>query len=145
MKDRLKEIISDKGKRTVFDLVAGIVSYGMIVLLGGGIVRCFFPYKYYTFATGSLLGMLIAVFMVMHMYSVLERAMLCDKVHAKRKTKFGALLRMFVMACALTASVLLPQALSVWGVMAGILTLKIAALTQPLIDRFIAKFVKKEE
>ncbi len=145
MTERLHSILSDKGKRTAFDLVAGIVVYDLLALLIGSMVRIFFVFRYRIFLTGIALGAAVAVFMVVHMYSVLEKAILCDKKHAKRKTKLGAFLRMLVMAGALAASALLPDHISMVGVIVGILALKIAALTQPMIDRLISKFVKKEE
>ena len=146
MTEKLKDILNnDKGKRTAFDLIAGIIVYDILALLIGGIVRIFFDYLFRAYALGILIGMAVAVFMVVHMYTVLEKAVLCDKKNAKRKTKLGAFLRMLVMAAALAVSVLIPQYLSIIGVFLGIFALKIAALTQPLIDRFILKFVKKEE
>ncbi len=145
MKERLREMFSDKGKRTAFDLILGTVLYDVIALIIGAVVLQFFKFRYLPYSLGVFLGMAVAVFMVMHMYSVLEKAVLCDKQQAKRKTKFGALLRMFVMVAALIASALLPKILSMIGTLIGIFALKIAALTQPLIDKIVSKFVKKEE
>ncbi len=145
MTERLRIILSDKGKRTALDLMAGIVLYDILAIAAGGILRNFFNFNYFAYAMGTLLGMAVALFMTFHMYHVLERAILCDKKRAKTKTKLGALLRMFVMVAALIAGALLPEYFSVIGVFIGIFALKIAALTQPLIDRFFSKFVKKEE
>ncbi len=139
------DVFSDKGKRTAFDLVAGIVLYDLSALVIGAAVRLFFDFSYMPYALGIMAGMAVAVFMVIHMYAVLEKAVLCDKKQAKTKTKLGALLRMAVMVAVLILSALLPQFVSMLGVIIGILALKIAALTQPLIDRFVSKFVKKEE
>jgi hypothetical protein len=145
MTERLRTLLSDKGKRTALDLMAGIVVYDLLAIAVGGILRKFFEFNYFTYAMGTLLGMAVAIFMTFHMYHVLEQAVLCDAKRAKTKTKLGALLRMFVMAGALAAGALLPKAFSVIGVFSGIFALKIAALTQPLIDRFFSKFVKKED
>ncbi len=145
MTGKLQEVLSDKGKRTAFDLIVGIVLADILAFLLGLAVHCFFDFGIRAYGLGLLLGMIVAVFMTVHMYKVLERAVLCDKKHAKRKTKLGALARMAVMAAALAVSALFPEILSLVGVFLGIFGLKIAALSQPLIDRFISKFVKKEE
>ncbi|MCR5585681.1 MAG: hypothetical protein K6F63_09655 [Lachnospiraceae bacterium] len=145
MKERFMNIVSDKGKRTAFDLVSGTVLYDLLALVIGAVVRLFFDFNCMAYAFGILAGMAVAVFMVIHMYTVLEKAVICDKKHARAKTKFGALLRMAVMVVVLIASALLPEFISMLGVIIGILALKIAALTQPLIDKFVSKFVKKEE
>lgn len=145
MKDRITDMLSDKGKRTAFDLASGIILYDLVALFAGAVVHLFFDFRYTAFFTGIFAGMAVAEFMVFHMHSVLEKAMLCDKKQAKRKTKLGALLRMAVTVAVLIASALLPKYISMAGVIIGILALKIAALTQPLIDRYVSKFVKKEE
>ncbi len=145
MTGKIQEVLSDKGKRTAFDLIAGTVFYDAVAFPLSLIVHCFFDFKTAAFGLGLFLGMTVAVFMIIHMYSVLEKAVLCDKKHAKRKTKLGALVRMLVMAAALAVAALFPEILSLVGVFLGIFGLKIAALSQPLIDRFISKFVKKEE
>lgn len=138
-------MLSDKGKRTLAELCTGIVVYGIVALAASVVVRQFFEFSLLPVILGMIIGMIVAIFMVFHMYHVLEKAILCDKKSAKRKTELGALLRMAVMAGVLVAGALLPDHISIIGVMIGILTLKIAALTQPLIDKVFSKYVKKEE
>ncbi|MCR5823219.1 MAG: hypothetical protein K6G60_02200 [Lachnospiraceae bacterium] len=145
MAEKIRDMLSDKGKRTLLELLTGVVVYDMAALAVGAFVLFFYKYNYHAYVPGILLGMSVAWFMVIHMYHVLEKAMLCDKKHAKNKTKLGALVRMFVMVGALIVSAVLPAYISMVGVMVGIFALKIAALTQPLIDKVFSKFVKKEE
>ncbi|MBQ7636528.1 MAG: hypothetical protein IJS80_04380 [Lachnospiraceae bacterium] len=145
MKEKLKDLLFDKGKRTAFDLIAGTILCDLIALPAGLIAERFFKFRYLPFCLGIISGMTVAVFMVIHMYSVLEKAVLCDKKQAKHKTKLGAFIRMLVMVGVMIAAALLPDFLSLVGVVIGILALKIAALSQPLIDKFVSKFVKKEE
>ncbi len=145
MIDNIRKAMGDKGKRTLADLIVGILAFSLLALALGIAICIFFKFSAHFFALGVLFGAGVAVFMTLHMYSVLEKAMLCDKKRAKHKTKLGAVFRMLVMVGAMTACILLPGYEAFAGCMVGIFSLKIAALSQPKIDKFVSKFVKKEE
>lgn len=134
------EALKDKGKRTLADLIIGIALIDIVALAGN--VFCKNKPAY---SLGILLGCLVAVFMCIHMYVTLERAMLCDSKKAKAKTKLAAFLRMIVMVAALAAGALLPDYVSIIGVMIGILALKVSALMQPLTDKFVLNIICKGE
>lgn len=134
----MKEKLQDKGKRTLFDLIIGIIVIDIIALIGN--VFCKNKLSY---SLGLLLGFIVALFMCIHMYVSLEKAILCDSKKARTKTKLAAVLRMIVMMAALMAGAIFPDYVSIIGVMIGILALKVSALMQPLTDKFILKTLCK--
>lgn len=133
-----KEGLKDKGKRTLVDLLAGIVAFDALAFIGN-----IFCKNKLAYSLGILLGFLVAVFMCIHMYVTIEKAIMCDSKKAKAKTKLAAFLRMLVMVAALAAGALLPDYVSIIGVMIGILALKVSALMQPLTDKLILKTLCK--
>lgn len=135
-----KNVAEDKGKRTLVDLVTGILGFSVLA-----IVPVFFVPRKLQYGLGLLLGTSVALFMVFHMYYTLEKVFLCDNKTAKAKARFGAFLRLLSIMAALALSITLTEWLSVFGVVAGILSLKIAAFFQPSIDILVLKFFKKEE
>ncbi len=136
----MKEALKDKGKRTLADLIIGIVLIDLLALVGN-----IFCKNKLAYSLGLLLGCIVAIFMCVHMYVTLEKAMLCDNKKAKTKTKLAAFLRMIVMVAALAAGALLPRYVSIISVMIGILALKVSALMQPLTDKFVLKILCKGE
>lgn len=134
----MKEKLQDKGKRTLFDLIVGIVVIDMVALIGNVFCR-----NKTAYSLGVLLGGSVALFMCIHMYVSLEKAILCDSKKASAKTKLAAVLRMVVMMAALAAGAIFPDYVSIIGVMIGILALKVSALMQPLTDKLILKTLCK--
>lgn len=130
----MNEFLNDKGKRTLVELLFGIAVINIIAMAGN-----FFFKNKLAYTLGILLGCAVACFMCIHMYKTLEKAMLCDDKKAKSKTKLSAFLRMLVMVGALIAGVLLPEYISLPGVMIGIISLKVSALLQPLTDKLFFK------
>lgn len=119
------------GKTTLYELFAGILLVFLLLLLGNLIVEQKLPYT-----LGLLIGTGIAVFMSLHIYASLEKAMLYDKETATKKTKRAFFIRMLVMVASIMAAAMFPQYISILGVVLGILTLKFAAYLQPLTHKF---------
>ncbi len=143
MSTKLKSIkesewVTDKGRRTLLDLILGIVAFDILAL-----IPIFFLKNKLPYFLGMVLGCMVAVFMSVHMYSTLEKALLLDSKGAKHKTRLGAFLRMLLMAGALIAAALLPDYISLIATMIGIFALKVAALIQPFTDILVLKITGK--
>ena len=126
------------GRQTRNELWIGIVVFVALFMLGNLLTEKKLPYT-----SGLLLGGGVAVGMVGHMYGSIERALLYEEETAKKKIRFGSILRMVVMAVALATAVLLPEYLSVLGVFFGIISLKFSAYVQPLTHKVFLKFIFK--
>ncbi|MBR6359999.1 MAG: hypothetical protein IKS11_10185 [Lachnospiraceae bacterium] len=61
MKDRITDMLSDKGKRTAFDLASGIILYDLVALFAGAVVHLFFDFRYTAFFTGIFSGMAVSL------------------------------------------------------------------------------------
>lgn len=131
-------MIEAEEKKMLYELLAGIAMLSIPELAAGFAITHRLSYVF-----GALLGIAIAVFMALHMYVTLKRAMLEGEAAAAKKMKFGTFLRMAVMFAGMLTAVLLPEVFSLVGVMLGILTLKLAALLQPLTNRLFDKILSK--
>lgn len=132
------EWVTDKGQRTLLDLILGIIAFDILAL-----IPTFFIKNKLQYALGIILGLFVAVFMSVHMYRTLEKAILMDSKGAKHKTRLGAFLRLLLMAGALIAAALFPDYISLIGTMIGIFGLKVAALVQPFTDIAVLKITGK--
>ncbi len=133
----MQSVLCDKGKRTLIDLLLGMMVLCLVALLGNLIASNKLAYT-----LGVFLGLLTASLMCIHMYKSLNRILLFDKKRAKAKARLAAFFRMLMMVAALMAAALLPDYLSVVGVFLGILSLKLAAEMQPLTDKLVIKIFK---
>lgn len=125
-------------RQTRNELLTGIGLFTAVFLLGD-----LFAENKLAYTLGLLLGAVVAVFMVLHMYSTLERVLLYDQDTAKKKMKFASMFRMFFMIVALVVAALVPKYFSVLGVLLGILSLKFSAYVQPLTHKVFLKFIIK--
>ncbi|MBP5249490.1 MAG: hypothetical protein J6Z46_05740 [Lachnospiraceae bacterium] len=145
MKTTLMTYLEDKGRRTLFELMAGIVLLDLIALIGNIFIKNgnAFVKNRLAYTLGIILGMTVALLMALHMYKTLEKAILCDKERAKSKTRLAAFLRMLMMVASLAAAALFPDYISIIALMIGILAMKASALMQPLTDKFVLKILSK--
>ncbi len=132
------EWVTDKGQRTLLDLLLGIIAFDILAL-----IPIFFIKGKFSYLLGMILGCAVAVFMSIHMYRTLEKAILMDSKGAKHKTRLGAFLRLLIMAGALIVSALFPDYISLISTMVGIFGLKVAALIQPFTDIAVLKITGK--
>ena len=126
------------GRQTRKELWAGIVLFVLVFMLGNLLASDKLAYT-----LGLLLGGAMAIGLVGHMHSSMERALLYDEDTAKKKVKLSSVLRMLFMAIALATAALLPEYLSVAGVFLGILSLKFSAYLQPLTHKVLQNFINK--
>ena len=125
-------------KRTLYELLAGIVVCLILFLPGN-----FFVSNHLAYTLGIILGGVIAGFMSTHMYSALQRAMLYDEDTASKKVQKGTFVRLLLMMAGLVAALVFPEWISIVGVALGVLSLKFSAYLQPLTHKFLEKFIDK--
>ena len=125
-------------KRTLYELLAGVVLCLLILLLGN-----LFVSNRLAYTLGLIIGGIIAGSMSAHMYHALQQAMLYDEETAAKKVQKGTMLRYLFMLAGLVAALLLPEYISVIGVALGVLSLKFSAYLQPLTHKFFKKFIDK--
>ena len=125
-------------KRTLSELLAGVVLCLLILLLGN-----LFVSNRLAYTLGLIIGGIIAGSMSAHMYHALQQAMLYDEETAAKKVQKGTMLRYLFMLAGLVAALLLPEYISVIGVALGVLSLKFSAYLQPLTHKFFKKFIDK--
>ena len=125
-------------KHTLYELLAGIVFFFLLFLLGN-----IFASNRTAYTLGLLMGCIIAGIMSMHMYHALEQAMLYDEETAAKKVQKGTMLRFLLMIAGLVAALVFPEWISVIGVALGVLSLKFSAYLQPLTHKVIQNFINK--
>ncbi len=125
-------------KQTMKELLIGIAFFSILFLAGN-----FFASNKLAYTLGLVLGSLIAAIMSGHMYHSIEEAMLYEEDAASRKVKIGAIFRGFLIMAGLAAALLLPQWISLLGVIFGVLSLKFSAYVQPLTHRVLQKILNK--
>lgn len=130
----------DSLKRTVLELILGIVASG-ILFEGVGILLVKDKLSY---SIGILCGMVIAVLMMFHMAHSLNNALDWDADHAKRSVRSSAVLRYFTVA-GIMAVMAYFRIGSIVSCFLGIMTLKTAAYTQPFVHKLINKLCNIEE
>lgn len=126
------------GKQTRTELITGVIVFFVVFLIGN-----LLAVHKTAYTLGLCLGAVVAVFMVLHMYATLERAMLYDQDTAKKKIRLASMLRMVIMVAALAIAAIIPGYLSIFGVLLGILSLKFSAYVQPLTHKVFLKFIIK--
>lgn len=125
----------NKAKETLRELLLSIVFWFLVIFMVGGLIS-----RKTSFLLGLLLGTVIAVIMVQHMYYSLDRALDMDERSATKYTRKQAGLRMVLMCLCLGVAFTFPQVFHVVGTMLGIFTLKFGALSYPLIHKLLSRF-----
>lgn len=116
----LKELYIGIGITALFFLILGII-----------VMRPF-----YIFAIGLLVGVLGACVWVYSMYDTLDRALDLSKKNAKSFVALRSILRLIIVCVVMGVAIYIHWVLFV-GVTVGLLTLKISALINPYIKRYL--------
>ena len=130
----------DSLKRTVLELLLGIVLFGLLF----EVVGLFLVKDKIAHSIGIACGMLIAAGMAVHMAYNIDDALNWDAETAARTLKRGSMLRYgaVVLITMLLAYLKIGNVISCF---VGIMTLKTAAYTQPIVHKVINKIFKIEE
>lgn len=86
--------------------------------------------------SGTVIGGLVAVGMLFHMFRHLDIALDMDPKHASSHTQGAAIRRMVMMAVCMGGSMYLYQYIHPMGVVLGLFGVKIGAFLQPTVHRF---------
>ncbi|WP_310604411.1 ATP synthase subunit I [Anaerosporobacter sp.] len=120
---------------TLKDLIIGIVVSAVVTCIVGTLIAN----NKVSFLLGELLGTVIAIMIVIHLNATISKSLDMDEGGATSYTKKMAILRIFIMGCAVVVALTFPNVFSLIGTLLGILGLKFSAYLQPLTNKFITK------
>ncbi len=124
---------------TVRDLLLGALIYGIIVEVIGLIL----VENRFSYSLGILVGYICVVLMTCHMYLTLEKALDMDPDSASKYVLRNSILRYVSLFAILVGIMLIPQ-ISVIAVIIMIFGMKISAVLQPQISKYITSKIFKE-
>ena len=119
------------GRQTLSELIIGIVILAVIIT----IVGVFLSTNKFAFVMGMLLGVVVAIIMGVSMYRSLDRSLELDTTSAVGYMKRNVFLRVLLIVGAIAAAIIAAKYISTFGVIIGILCLKLSAYLQPLTHR----------
>lgn len=133
-------------KETLFGFGIGIGIYAVLVELVG----IFFSKDMAAYTLGLLFGVIIAVFLVLHMAKTLDKALDLPQKQATKYVKKQSFLRLFIMTLALITGLVVDQ-FNFIALALGIFGLKVGALTAPFFlkrlyaDSYVTRELTEEE
>lgn len=113
-------------KETITGFLIGIVIYAVMIEAVG----IFFSEDIFSYTLGLLFGVVIAVFLMIHMAKTLDKALDLPEAQATKYVRKQSFLRLFVMLLALIISLAIYW-FNFIAVVLGMLGLKIGALIAP--------------
>ena len=121
----------EEAKETLVGLEIGVGIATILIAVLFCLLRLELPY-----VLGALAGGVLAAGLAYHMYRSLDEALDLgeDSVTFMRKK---TIFRILIMGLAVLAAIRFPQYLNLVGVLLGILSLKVSALLQPVIQTYI--------
>ena len=129
----------DEAGRTLAGLIFGCMLFGILVIIIGLV---FVP-KRLLFTAGVILGEIAAALFLINMYDTIETSLLMNEKRAKGFTFGRKTVRLIIAIAVLVITIIL----DVWmfaGAAIGLYTIKLSALTNPLIDKLIGRIIEEE-
>lgn len=120
-----------EGRQTFRDILVGIAIFGILLVLIG-IIWTGSKLDYYI---GLALGLIVAIAMVIDMYSSLQKGLTMDNKKASNYFRKKVIARIALILVILLVALFLED-IQLLSVLFGILTLKFSAYLQPLTHRF---------
>lgn len=133
-------------KETIVGFLIGIGIYAVLIELVG----FFFSENFLSYTLGLLFGVVVAIFLIIHMAKTLDRALDLPQGQAIKYTRRQSFLRLVVMLVAMVIALMVEQ-LNFIAVILGMLGLKIGAFIAPKLlkilypEDFVTKLVMDEE
>lgn len=127
-------------KETLTGFLIGIGIYAVLIEAVG----FFFSEDLLSYTLGLLFGVVIAIFLIIHMAKTLDKALDLPQTQATKYVKRQSLLRLLIMLLAMTAGLVIER-MNFIAVVLGMLGLKIGALIAPVFlkklypDSFVTK------
>ena len=142
MKER-KDWVSDidKSKITLYEICGGIIVLSIIEM----IVGLFIVDKIGGFLLGTVIGTVIAILLVQHMYRTIDKALDYSEDDAMKITRNGAILRMIVLFTITVIVVCMHKYVNAYMVFICIMNLKLAAYLQPFTHKIFKKLFAWED
>ena len=126
----------DVAGRTLAGLLLGCISYGLVILAIGII---FVPDRLF-YAAGVVLGEVAATLSLINMYDSTEASLMMNEKRAKSFTFVKKTVRYVIVIIILVVTI----KLNIWmfvGAALAVYTIKLSALTNPLIDKLIDRII----
>lgn len=114
-------------KETITGFLIGIIIYAVMIEAVG----IFFSEDIFSYTLGLLFGIVIAVFLMIHMAKTLDKALDLPEAQATKYVRKQSFLRLFIMLLALIISIVIDW-FNFIAVVLGMLGLKIGALIAPV-------------
>ena len=130
----------DSLKRTVLEIIIGILSWGTLFEIGGLILAK----NRVTYSVGMLCGILIAVGLTVHMAYNVNNALDWEPEIAKKEVRKGATFR-YLAVVVITVLLAYFKIGDILSCFLGIMTLKTAAYVQPYVHKLLNKIYHIEE
>ena len=121
---------------TLKELLTGIAVWGMLVL---AFILIFTKRKLYG-TIGLIVGLLLAVFYVINLYTTIDASLDLDEKEAAAYTRQKYLIR-YVVVCVVYVILALTDAGNLFTCFAGILGIKLGAYLQPFVRRYIFRII----
>lgn len=121
------------GKQTLSELVVGTIVWACLFAIGGVLLTS----NKLSYLLGMLLGTVVAVIMAISMYRSLEKSIDMESGAAVGYTNRKVLYRVLLLIAAVAVSILASKYISFYGVIIGILCLKLSAYVQPLTHKLL--------
>lgn len=121
-------------KETVRDMALGLVACAAVIAAAGSLLML---HVWYRWVLGVVLGAAAAGLMLWHLYVSIDRALDMDADSATRYMKKSAVKRILIAAAAFVIGAFFPKVFQIFGVLAGVLSLKFTAYLQPLTHKAI--------
>lgn len=129
-----------EARETLTDLIIGTVLWDILF----GIIGCILSKNAFTFLTGTLVGIMVGVGCLYHMFRTLDVALDMEPHSAKRYSTRNVILRTFIIAAVLAGTILLSKYISPIAVFIGAWDVKLSAYIQrPLHKYLTGKYLYK--
>ncbi len=135
IKKTLRKMSSKPETRTLLELYAGIILCGVIMLVVGII----FARPMWKYLVGIILGVAGAMFQLYNMYDTIDRALSVDEGRARGYMTSKSMLRLILSAVLMIIAYFIGLP-AFAGVILGLFSLKISALINPLVKKFMPNF-----
>ncbi len=133
-------------KETIIGFLIGIGIYAVLIELVG----FFFSEDLFSYTLGLLFGVVVAIFLIIHMAKTLDRALDLPQEQAVKYTRRQSFLRLAVMLAAMVIALMVEQ-FNFIAVILGMLGLKMGAFIAPKLlkrlypEDFVTKLTMDEE
>jgi DNA integrity scanning protein DisA with diadenylate cyclase activity len=130
-----------KINETLFDLLIGIIMYGLLLLLLSFILP---SGNKMTYLLGSILGIVVSIFLSFHLYRSIDKSLYMNEKRAINYSRSMTIFRLLIMFVALILTLYLPTIFNTISVLLGIMSLKISAYLQPVTHRYVSFLILKK-